>query len=774
MLKILTTILLLIFFNTLCAQNYYSLKGNVTSNNSELTYGDVILLSSDDEKLIAYTNIIKGSFYFDEIKKGTYVLKISCLGFKEFKKTIVLNKNTELEISLEESTTALDEVEIIATKQPIENKNGNIIVNVENTIFSKESNPVDLLSKLPKIQIANDRESISIIGKGTALIYLSNQRISVEELKNLTIEDIKSIEIINYPSAKYEAEGRAVILINQKFSNENGIKGTLTETASFKKNFNNRLGGNVSFKRNKLEFKFNAGYNDLHPWESNGSDYVIPDENIESRYLVAVDDTKRPQFVVGGGFYYQINKDDYFSMGTTLRSQKDEFLIKTDTYNKQNNIEESIFTLSDNDDYRFYSSTNVNYNRSLKNRANLFLGGQYSVHNKELASDIANSLNTANLITDQNRFQDFKVNVMSLKADFEKEFGNKMKLEIGTALAITNASTSADISILNPLTNTISNYDYKENNYAGYTQLSGKSGKFHFRTGLRTEITDSKGSFKKEDNLLVDRNNVKLFPKAMLNFKIDSTNSLTLDYAKSIVRPNFRNITAISAYINPFLEFNTNIELKPTITNELSLNYGINKYSINASFYLKENPVFYNIGYNNVSEISTISPTNFDKEEGFILEFVVPLKYKFWNSTTVLNFASKKVSDKNAIAFDSKPYLYIYTNHQFKIDNVFSASLDGWGYTKHNEGIYKRNGVFVVNTSLNATLLKKLDATLSFNDIFKKLQYKESYNANNIMASTIYYTDVSEVSISIRYSFGKLKKASFKNKNVDDNLNRIN
>jgi len=774
MLRILKTTLLLIFFNTLPAQNHYSLQGNVSSNDDALTYGDVLLLSSDEEKLIAYKTLNKGHFNFEEIKEGTYVLKISCLGFVEFRKRINLDKDKELEIRLTESTTALDEVEITATKQAIENKNGNMIVNIENTIFSKESNPIDLLSKLPKIQIANNRESISVVGKGTALIYLGNQRISTHELQNIAIEDIKTIEIISNPSSKYEASGRSVILITSKFSKKDGIKGSISETASFRKNYNNFFASNVSFKKSKLEFKFNVAYNDLHPWESNGSDYSITNKNIESSYLVAVDDTKRPQFIFGEGFYYQLNEHDYLSLSSTLRSQKDQFLIKTNSSHKENNIENHVFTISDNDDYRFYSSTNVNFNKSFKKTRNLFIGGQYSYFNKALGSDIGNSLNGSEIILDQKRLQDFKVNVTSLKTDFENEFANKSKLEIGASVSVINAKTDAQTSIVNPSSNFMSSYNYKEKNYAAYSQLSGKAGKLSYSSGVRAEITDGKGGFLNNSTLLVDRNNVKLFPKAMLAFEIDSARNLTLNYAKSVVRPNFTTISSSSTYINPFLEWKGNVELKPTITNEISLNYNFKNYAINTSYYLKENPVFYNIAYNDASETSTMSSTNFEDEEGFNLELVVPLKYKFWNSTTVVDFVSKRISDKNAIEFKASPYLYIYSNHQFKIDNTFSASLSGWGYTKHKEGIYKRNGVFAVNASLTKKFLKKIDATLSFNDVFKSLRFKEAYNVNNVRANTIFFTDANEISISIKYSFGKLKESSYKNKNVDENLNRIN
>jgi len=202
-------LLLLTMSNTLTAQNHYSLTGIVADQENSVTIGDALLLSVKSKKIVKYTTILDGEFRFESILEGNYILQISCLGFKEFEKVILLEKNTELSISLTESTTTLEEVELTATKQPIENKNGNIIVNVENTIFSSESNPLDLLSKLPTIQISPNRESISIIGKGNPLIYIGKQKISFEELNSLPIDAIESIEIIKNPSVKYEAEGRS-------------------------------------------------------------------------------------------------------------------------------------------------------------------------------------------------------------------------------------------------------------------------------------------------------------------------------------------------------------------------------------------------------------------------------------------------------------------------------------------------------------------------------------------------------------------------------------
>jgi len=300
--KQLSLIISFIFIcTTAFSQNMVELKGKLLDKNNKLiSIGNVLLLQNDS--VIKYTYVVDGRFSFEEIPKNNYLLKISSLGYETYQEKIELHKNTETTITLKEAITEIDEVEVTATKKLIENKNGNLLVNIENTILSKEVNTIDLLSKLPRIQVSPNRDVITVLGKGNPLLYVGGQRISIDDFKSLQIDDIKTIEIINNPSVKYEAEGRSVILITRRKNSGKGTKVSLTETASFRKNFNNFLGGNINFKEDKFEFKFNAAFNNLHPWESNTSDYVIVNENIESSYLVKTDDTNRPQFILGVDF----------------------------------------------------------------------------------------------------------------------------------------------------------------------------------------------------------------------------------------------------------------------------------------------------------------------------------------------------------------------------------------------------------------------------------------------------------------------------------------
>jgi len=766
-------IFFLIIYNTIYSQETFNISGILTNQKETIiSIGDVLLLTETGGKLIKYTSINEGLFSIKSIPKGTYLLKVSYSEFENHEQAIVLDKNLEIKITLKESSTQLSEVQIIASKKPIENKNGNIIVNIENTIFSKEANPIDLLSKLPNIQIDTNRESINIVGKGNPLIYLGKQRISIDELNSISIDNIKNIEIINNPSAKYDAEGRAVILITQKASNQEGLKISISETASFKKYFNNIFSSNLSFKKNKFEIKLNASYKNLKFRESNGANYQIRDRNVTSNYLVEAV-TPRKEYIIGSGFYYQINNTDYFSISSKLRTQNEAFPITTSSYYKENLNENTVKSLSKNDSKRLFSSTNINYSKSFQNSGNLFLGGQFTNYNQNLKSLISNNFNNTSFEDSQNRFQDFTIKSTTVKGDYEKEFHKNIKLEIGGNLLNTTSYSITEIENLKPKNINNSYYDYSEKGESFYTQLSGELKKVNYAIGLRIEKTHIKGKFTDSSDFLVNRKNTDIFPKASINFPMDSTATLSFNYSKSIQRPNYSKASSITTFINPFLEFSNNINLKSTLTDEVSINFQLKDKSITASYYNAENPVHYSLIYNVNNDKTIMFPSNFKKEYGMNIDLTIPLKYKFWNSTNLLSFIVNKIDDPKATNSKTRPYLYFYSNHQFKIDNSSSISINGWGLTKRNEGIFERNALFALNASITKKFFDRLDTTLSFNDIFNNLQHKESYLLQNIQVRNIFYTDRNKMSISLKYSFGEIKNIAYKNKDIDENLNRV-
>jgi len=667
----------------------------------------------------------------------------------------------------------LNEVVISQNKKTFTNTNGNIKVDVANSIYNSIPNTLDLLSKLPTVQISSDKEKITVVGKGNPLIYIDNQKASINDLNALAVADIKTIEIIQNPSAKYEAEGRSVILITRKFSKKDSFRTEISEVASFKKNYNNYLGFNSNFKKNKLELKANFNYNRLNPWESHSIDYQIPTAEITSKYDVTAD-TKRKQFVFGGGLLYKINEDDYFSFSINSKLQSDTFPINTITDNKNKNVENNVVTFTDNDSKKNFVNSFLNYQKKIKSiDAQIFTGLQYSNFDQGLWTEVNDNFNNTQFELTQIRDQKFRVNYFSGRIDIEKKFKNEMKFEIGGLYS--SANSKSDVAVFyNAINqNELSFYDFKEENLSGYTQLSGKIKKVDFSLGFRVENSGVIGKFKTDAIPLFDKNYTNFFPKMQFTFPIDSTESISVNYAKSISRPNYSSLSQGSTYINPYFLYARNINLGPTIINEISVNFQYHDKSVKLSFTQSNNPIHNSFSFDDKKNIITFKDINFDESSVFSLDFTLPFTYKFWTTTNSLIFVLEKIEDDSAVFLASKPYLYYYSNNEFKLPKEYSISLNFWGLTKQNTGIFETNSRFIIDMAVSKTFSKKWNCTLSCNNIFKNNIETEKFTINNINSKARYLVDNHEVSISIKYSFGKIKETEFKQKNIDENENRI-
>jgi hypothetical protein len=667
----------------------------------------------------------------------------------------------------------LNEVVISQEKKMFTNSNGNVKVDVANSVYSTIPNPIDLLSKLPSVQISSDRESISIVGKGNPLIYIDGQKGTISDLNALSVADIKTIEIIKNPSSKYEAEGRAVILITRKVSKKDSFKTEISEVASFKKHYNNYLGFNSSFKEDKLEWKANFNYNLRNPWENHSLEYEIPKASIVSNYDVTANSDVK-EYVFGGGVFYKINEEDYLSVNINGKMRNDTFDINTFTFNQNQNQINNVFTFSENSSSKNFINSFINYSKKIKAiNTTLFVGFQGSNYNQHLLSLVQNNFNETDFQLSQKRDQKFNVDVFSGRIDLEKKFKNEMTLEYGGLYLKAKSKSNADIFDFEESKSQVSDYDFKEENLAAYVHFSGKVKKIDFSFGLRTENTNVYSKFKTQALPSIDKNYTNLFPKADLTIPIDSTKSININYSKSIVRPNYSSLSQIATYINPYFLYGSSINLGPSFVDELSSSFQYHDKTLKLSYYQTKDVTNPSFVFNEQTNVLMITDINFKRETGFTIDFTLPFTYKFWTTTNSLIFVKSKVEDDTALLHPSKPYLYYYSNNTFKLPKDFSFVFSFWGTTKQNDGIFERKANFVVDMSLAKTFGKNWSCTLNYNDIFKATSYTDSFTVNNIYSKFKYLVNANEISIAVRYSFGKIKDSEFKEKSVNENESRI-
>jgi len=755
------------------AQTLVKLTGAVTdSSNNKIAAGNVFLLRQADTTLCRVTILEGGRFIFDAIEKGRYLIKIISSGFNESIIELHAEVDTQVSVQLGYAIHVLENVTVSNVQKVFSVSNGNIKVNIDNPVFAAIPDPISLLSKLPGVQLSPDGETISVVGKGKALIYLDNQQISVNELKSLSSRDVKSVEILSNPPARFEASGRVVIFITRKFSRREGFKAELSETFSQKRFRHNWSSVNLSYKLKRTEITAGLQYNYLNLWESNSNQFSAGTD-VSSDYSLKATGPRK-QLLVRAGVYFRLNEQNSLSLSANTRIHKEPFDINTNSGFREGLANSTSYTRTDNYSEKPYSGIILNYFRKFKkSNGDLFVGGQYSSYTQRLTSAIFNSINNGSLQNSQYRDQAFYIQAASGRADYNKKLSENTTLGVGLVYSSAWSDALLQNNFFNPSGGSNTDYAYTEDITAAYSQLTTKLGKVSANLGLRFENSVTIGKSSTTPALTVDRTFNRLFPRCSFSFPIDSIRMLTIAYTSSVSRPNYSNLSQIVTYINPFFEWSSNANLKPSVTDEISATLQSGQYSFQLTLLKRKNPIYYNSSYDISGRKFTVIDDNFDEETGVNFSATIPVNYKKWSSTNMATVSLNKVEDADAVNLKTTPYLYFYSGNQFSLNSGYSLFSNFWILTSRYEGIFKRNTIFALDFGASKAFKNGLNLSLSCNDIFRSINFREKIFINNVSSDIIYYDDGREVSLNLRYSFGSIKNAAYRNKNVNDNSDRI-
>lgn len=376
---------------------------------------------------------------------------------------------------------------------------------------------------------------------------------------------------------------------------------------------------------------------------------------------------------------------------------------------------------------------------------------------------------------DQTRKQRYGVNSIAFRADAENRLSEDFTLGLGTSLGKVRSNADSETNAFTAPEPERIHFSYRETNYAVYGSLSGKLGdRVDFELGLRAENSAISGDSATENTPVIRRNTTALFPKVTFTYEADSLGTFTVNYARSIRRPDFSRTSPVSVSINPYLEGVGNVNLRPTFTHELSINHPIKNKTFFVTLYKSSDPMDFTISYDAENDRAIFAQVNLEEETGFNAGCSLPFTKGIWtsNNTATINFT--KLSDPGNTFQKARPYLYVYTNHQLKIAKDTTLTLGAWAMTERREGIFHRNGLAVFEAALAKTLLKKWDCALRFTDITRAMNFKESYALNGVVANGTYFADAHEIALTVKYRFGGPTQNDVKSKDVDDNLDRIN
>lgn len=183
----------------------------VDEESRPMAFANVVILSPEDSSYVAGTvSREDGTFSLNNSLGQERLLRVSSVGYVTIYKRCSGGDMGVIGMKTDENV--LGEV-VVKSQLPVTRLGDEgLLTNVEGSVLSRMGTANDVLARIPGLQ--RKKDGFEVFGKGTPLIYINGRKLrDKEELAQLSSEDIKSVEVIHNPGARYDASVGAVVRI---------------------------------------------------------------------------------------------------------------------------------------------------------------------------------------------------------------------------------------------------------------------------------------------------------------------------------------------------------------------------------------------------------------------------------------------------------------------------------------------------------------------------------------------------------------------------------
>ena len=567
------------------------IKGKVLNeNNQPIEYATAVLINPKTGEVVkGEVCNEKGEFNISKVDKGEYILSVSMVGYKKFEteNLVVDGRRTVIErnIVLNEHAEMLRAVEVVAKRDFIEQAVDKMVIHPDASITSASENVYEILQKLPGVSIDNN-DNITLKGmQGVRVMiddkptYLSASQLA-SWLKSMQGKDVERIEIIENPSARYDAEGNSgIINIKTKHTRAPGFNGNVNGGL----NIASKLGWNGGLNLNMNYGKLNlyGNYSNYH-WEGwNTMDAIRRFTGTElegSSQLIDNFGTYKGSshnYKAGADYFFARNHVVSVMMRGNRGSNVNLFDNRTSFTDKFSRIDSVLVTTSEGSNSWNSGTYNLNYKWDIDTTGQSLLfdvdyarfrftstnnqeGKYYDTNEMDLNHDLI-------VITTQGN----DISILSSKLDYVLPVNKMLNFESG--LKISSVRTESYIDMDGFLTQH-DNFIYEENIQAAYVNAKAQLNKTTLQLGLRLENTVSRGN-SVVTNQINDTSYLKLFPSFFVQQQLDDKNSLNLRYSYRIGRPSYHHLNPFKWMVDPYTFNLGNPNLKPQFTHTAGLSH---------------------------------------------------------------------------------------------------------------------------------------------------------------------------------------------------------
>ncbi len=589
---------------------YGKITGTVLdSNNEAVPYASISIKNQETQKLTDGTVADDGGgFTIKNIPEGTYTLNVNFIGYEPLEKGpyTFTGKGESYDLGnlvITSSTMELDEVVVEGERALVEDKVDRIIYNAEQDKTTAGGDAADVLRRVPLLSVDLDG-NVTLRGSSNIRVLIDNRPSTItassiaDALKQIPADEIKSVEVITSPGARYDAEGTGGII--NIITKKNDLRGGSLNVNTSVGNRGTHLRLNASYRTGRTGFTLGGfgryGYNITGEYEN---EQTLKDEfgNVLSVTNQQAETNNNMLFGrYNFGWDYAINKYNWvgasvnFGIRNFTMNQDQRLTETTDMNGTRSSLEDVVM-----DNLGNTVDISANYIRTFdeKDKEISFItlySQNKSTNDFDIETLMSDTPQDFDLIRNEN---DSYNKELTFQLDYVEPLSDKAKLEMG-AKNITRSVTSdftysvgtseSDLEEV-PRDNLSNNFDYEQNVMAGYISGTFDLGsEYTVMAGGRYEYTTITANFSDEQDLEIPDYGT-FVPSINLSKKLSPVNTVKFAYNRRIQRPSLQFLNPNINASNPLNISQGNPSLDPEFTDnfEVSLSTFKKGTSVNVS-----------------------------------------------------------------------------------------------------------------------------------------------------------------------------------------------
>ncbi|ADY51112.1 TonB-dependent receptor plug [Pseudopedobacter saltans DSM 12145] len=571
------------------------------SDKAKLPYVNVVLKNKKDSSFVTGTvTNEEGRFLINNVKPGNYLIQVSFMGYESYSSSLFvgsLSPNIDIPaIVLLRDARLLREISVIAKQDNLSSGMDKKTYTVQDNISQSGGSVLQSMQNLPgvtvqegKVQLrGSDKVTVLIDGRQTALTGFGNQI----GLDNIPASAIDKIEVINNPSAKYEANGNAgIINIVIKKEKQEGLNGKVMLTTGLgalwerKENLPTirpqytatpKINPSLALNYRKDKINLFVQADNLYTQTLNKNEYVTRTYDDGQIINSQLKRNRNTNFFTGkAGIDWNINSQNTLTISGLYGSEK--IIDRGDQPFFNGDITQRLRLWQFlEDELKTTAMATASYQHKFKEAGHLLNAGfNYTFHREDEKYFYDNYLPNSTGTDAFKLLSDEKVYDVNL--DYIKPF-RYGRIETGLKLRNRNIPTNMNFipgqnSVLDVSAGGWANY--KELIPAWYGNYIYENEKWEAEAGLRVEyvkiqydVNPNHSTYKSDGY-----NYTQPFPNLRLAYKLSDYNKLSVFYNRRVDRPNEVDIRIFPKYDDAEIIKVGNPALKPQFTNSLELGY---------------------------------------------------------------------------------------------------------------------------------------------------------------------------------------------------------